>query len=56
VTESLYLNGIRGTLWRDPDTGTYVVTIQGHETRIEARTYQQAIEWWEATATTLAGQ
>jgi len=55
VSESLYLNGVRGTLWRDPETGRYVVSIPDHGS-FEAASYQQAMAWWEEAAATLAGQ
>jgi hypothetical protein len=56
MTESLYLNGIRGTLWRDPESGWYVVTIPTHERSMEARSYAQAIDLWTGAVAEITGQ
>jgi hypothetical protein len=56
MTEPLYLNGIRGTLYLDAEAGVWTVAIIGHERFLEARTYDLAMAAWELAVAEITGQ
>lgn len=55
MTERLFHEGVRGTLWHDREGGRYIVNIVGHAAvRIEARSYDAAVADFTAAAEQIA--